>query len=130
MQDIDPELNALSEAVIGAAIAVHRELGAGFAELTYRRAMEVECRIRGLGFACEVPVQLLYRNESIGDGRIDMLFEDRLVVELKATQANPQRYRRQVVAYLKSTDLKLGLVINFEVGALRDGLCRVVNSKR
>jgi len=126
--DVDQALNDLAERVIGAAIEVHRHLGAGFVEKTYQKALMIELRLRGIAFAEELPIQLSYKDESIGDGRIDLLVEDNLVVELKACEPNPDRYRRQVTAYLKATGLQLGLVINFEADVLKDGIARVAHT--
>lgn len=121
------ELNKLTEGVIGAAMEVHRSLGPGFQEVTYHRALMVEMRHRGIDFKTEVPVVLKYLGEPIGEGRIDLLVGGQLVVELKASEANPRKYARQVVSYLKATGLKLGLVINFEEDVLKDGISRVAN---
>jgi len=119
-------LNAMTDKVIGAAIEVHRELGAGFHETTYHRALMVELELRGIPFTSEVPVTLVYKEKPIGDGRIDLLVDNQLIVELKAAPANPKRYRRQVLSYLKAMDLRLGLIINFEVEILKDGIARVI----
>ena len=124
---IDAELNELSDRVIGAAIEVHRALGPGFQELTYQRAMLIELYRREIRVESEVPITLKYKDEQIGNGRIDLLVEGRLVVELKSAEANPKKYRKQVVVYLKATGLRLGLVINFEADLLKEGICRVAN---
>lgn len=127
MEPIDEALNELAERVIGAAIEVHRALGAGFQESTYHRALLIELAEQGMAVASEVPVSLRYKGKTIGEGRIDLLVEGRLVVELKAAAANPKKYRRQVVTYLKAGGYRLGLVINFESELLRDGIARVAN---
>lgn len=127
IESIPDELNALSERVIGAAIEVHRRLGPGFQEVTYRRALAIEFEAIGLAFEVEVPVSLVYRGKTIGEGRIDMLVEKQLVLELKAAEANPKKYNRQLTVYLKATGLRLGLVINFELDRLVDGIARVAN---
>ncbi len=121
-------LNDLADKVIGAAIAVHRELGPGFAELTYSRALQVELEHLGIAFQCEYPVQLRYRDRVIGEGRIDLLIEKQLVIELKAVDTPSREFKRQVVAYLKATNLPLGLVINFGQPVLKDGISRVINT--
>lgn len=82
--------------------------------------------MRNLEFQLEVPLKLDYKGKPIGEGRIDILVSERLVVELKAAEANPKRYRRQVVNYLRATRLQLGLVINFDNAVLKDGIARVV----
>ncbi|MEM8495857.1 MAG: GxxExxY protein [Planctomycetota bacterium] len=118
----------MATAVIGAAIEVHRQLGPGFAESTYHQALRVELELRKIEFKSEVPVSLVYKDVAIGDGRIDLLVGDSLVVELKAARAEPRKFNRQVVSYLKATGLMLGLVINFEHGVLRDGIARVIHT--
>ena len=128
MEKLSPEMNKLSEAIIGAAMEVHRELGPGFAELTYHRALMIELEDRGIRFQSEVPTQLHYKRRSIGEGRLDLLVEGKVVVELKAAEANPKKYQRQAVAYLKATGLQLGLVINFEADLLKDGITRVIHT--
>ena len=117
----------LTKAVIGAAIEVHRHLGPGFKEITYHRALMIELRLRDIAFESEVTTELMYKEEGIGDGKIDLLVENELVVELKAAEHNPDKYRKQVVAYLKSAGLQLGLLINFEAEVLKDGIARVAN---
>lgn len=82
---------------------------------------------RGLNFEAELPVQVVYRDRVIREGRIDLLVEGCLVVELKAAEANPKKYQRQVAVYLKATGHRLGLVINFEASRLVDGISRVAN---
>lgn len=128
MLDLEPELNRLAEAVIACAIAVHRELGPGFAEASYQRAMMIELRAKGIAAAAEVPVTLTYRGQSIGEGRIDLLVEEKLVVELKAAVKRSDSFRRQAAAYLKASGLQLALIINFNVDVLKEGLCRVIES--
>ncbi|MEM9418933.1 MAG: GxxExxY protein [Planctomycetota bacterium] len=126
MEDTDE----LVTAVIGAAIEVHRAFGAGFKESTYHKSMMVELGLRGIEFESEVPVVLKYKDKPVGEGRIDLLIKNCLVVELKAAESAPSKYRRQVVAYLKATGHTLGLVINFEVELLKDGVSRVSNSQK
>jgi GxxExxY protein len=120
------QLNALAERVIGAAIEVHRALGVGFEEGTYHRALMIELQLLGIPFKSEEPVVLEYKGQTIGNGKIDLLIDDQLVAELKAAPANPKKYSRQALAYLKATGLRLGLIINFEVELLKDGVSRVI----
>ncbi|MEM1109197.1 MAG: GxxExxY protein [Planctomycetota bacterium] len=122
---MEDDLGQLIEKVIGAAIEVHRHFGPGSIEATYHRALEIELGLRGISFESEVPVTLDYKGHPVGQGRIDLLVDRRLVVELKAVHRGADQFKRQVLAYLKATDLTLGLVINFEVGVLKDGLARV-----
>ncbi|HAI12007.1 MAG TPA: GxxExxY protein [Phycisphaerales bacterium] len=122
------QLNELSGAVIGAAIAVHKELGPGFQEQTYSRALSVELEAQNIKHVREAPVSLFYRGQAIGDGRLDFLVEDKLVIELKAIEKLHAVHHSQVLSYLKATKLPLGLLINFNVNILKDGIQRVVLS--
>ncbi|MBB6430141.1 GxxExxY protein [Algisphaera agarilytica] len=119
------DIEELIEKVIGAAIEVHRHFGPGSLEATYHRALEIELKLQGIPFESEVPVTLDYKGHPVGQGRIDLLIDGRLVVELKAAHRGADQFKRQVLAYLRATDLPLGLVINFEVGVLKEGLARV-----
>ena len=120
------DINELTEAAIGAAIEVHRHLGAGFQERTYERALSVELRLRGIAHEMQVPVMLEYKGENFGDGKVDLLVEGRLIVELKAVAELCEAHRTQVLAYLKATDFSLGLLINFHAPTIKDGLKRVI----
>ena len=117
----------LAERVIGAAIAVHRELGAGFAESTYERALSVELNFQSTPHQSQVPVSLRYRDQTIGDGRLDLLIQDRIIVELKAVDTLHPAHTRQLTSYLKATGLHYGLLINFNHPTLVEGVKRVLN---
>lgn len=120
------QLNALTEQVIGAAIEVHRELGAGFLESTYERALSIELGLRGIHHQVQVPCQLKYKGEDIGGGKLDLLVEGVLVVELKAVNELSDAHKTQVIAYLKATGHSLGLLISFHNALLKDGVRRVI----
>jgi GxxExxY protein len=122
------ELNELTGAVIGAAIEVHKELGPGFLEHTYSKALSVELTRLGIRHACEAPVTLHYKGHPIGDGRLDILVENKLVLELKAVEKLLAIHHSQVLSYLKATQLPLGLLINFNVNVLKDGIQRIILS--
>lgn len=126
MREVDDKLNQLTDRVIGAAIEVHRRLGPGFLEATYQKALSIELRHQRITHQLEAPVQLAYRNESIGEGRLDPLVENALIVELKAVDQIHPIHRAQVISYLKATGHELALLINFNVEVLRDGLHRLV----
>ncbi len=126
----EPEerLDVLAHAVIGAAIEVHRILGPGYLESVYQAALEVELKLRGIPFEAQRPVGVTYKGHSIGDGRLDFLVDGILVVELKAVDALADVHKAQVISYLKATKLHLGLLINFNVPVLKNGLKRVIRS--
>jgi GxxExxY protein len=122
------ELDKLANRLIGAAIEVHRHLGPGYLENVYESALAVELKLRGMLFVRQQPIVLAYKGESVGDGRFDILVEDQLVVELKAVDALLPVHKAQVISYLKAARLQLGLLINFNVTVLRDGIRRIVYS--
>ncbi len=125
MSEIDAELNRLTHAVIGAAIAVHRALGPGFLEKMYEEALCIELEARRIPYARQVDVVAMYRGKEIGTGTLDLLVGDRLIVELKAVEALAPVHEAQALAYLRMTGKRLALLINFNVPVLRDGIKRV-----
>lgn len=119
-------VDALCRRVIGAAIEVHRLLGPGFLESVYEEALCVELLLQDIRFARQVPVGVAYKGETVGEARIDLLVDDRLVVELKAVETLAPIHVAQVISYLKATRLTLGLLITFNVTILPRGIKRVV----
>ncbi|MDJ0740219.1 MAG: GxxExxY protein [Gammaproteobacteria bacterium] len=120
----------VSRRVIGAAIEVHRHLGPGLLESSYSAALARELSLRGLTAEREVPVLVSYKGDAIEDAyRLDFLVERSLVVELKTVEVVLPVHRSQLLTYLRWTGLRLGLLINFNVPLLRDGISRVVNKK-
>jgi len=124
----DDEVDRLAHGVIGAAIEVHRVLGPGYLESVYQEAMEVELGLRGIAFERQVVFAVDYKGTRVGEGRIDLLVEKRLVVELKTADALLSVHKAQALSYLRALDLSLALLINFKVAVLRDGIKRVVRS--
>ena len=126
---VDRELEKIAYEVIGAAIEVHKELGPGLPEKGYREAMSYELTLRNIPHVCEAPVLILYKGKLVAEGRIDILVANLLVVELKVVEHLTEVHRAQTLAYLKASKLTLGLLINFNVALLKDGIKRVINSK-
>jgi len=122
----DPEVDALAREVIGAAIEVHRRLGPGLDELLYQNALCVELRLRGIEFIKEAIIKVQYKDEFIGERKLDLIVSGKLVVELKTVDQLSNLHKAQVLSYLKITGLKLGLLINFNVEALRHGIKRII----
>ena|SRR5687768_2002235 len=116
----------LAHGVIGAAIEVHRVLGPGFIEAMYEEALCVELAIRSIPFARQHPIALKYKGYEVGESRLDLLVGSLLIVELKAVDSLLPIHQAQLMAYLKMTRLKLGLLINFNVRYLKDGLKRII----
>jgi GxxExxY protein len=119
----------LSERVIGAAIEVHRYLGPGLNEALYEAALCHEFDLRSIPYARQVVVDVIYKGKTIGATRIDLLVDDRLIVELKACDSLTTIHRAQCITYLSVTGKAVALLINFNVGVLKDGIKRVVLSK-
>ena len=125
---VDQETEDLAEQVIGAFIEVHRVIGPGLPESVYRNALSYELALRGIPHVCEAPVPIIYKGKLVGEGRIDLLVADRLIVELKCVEVLSPVHRAQAIAYLQAKKLKLALLVNFNVAILKDGLKRVVNT--
>jgi len=123
---LSPETERVMTQTIGCAIAVHRALGPGFIESIYRKAMCIELQSKQLTYECERPIRVRYRNVDIPGQRIDLIVENLIVVELKSISQIDQVHSAQVISYLKSTGLRGGLLINFRVPRLREGLRRFV----
>ena len=102
-----------TDAIIAAAIAVHRELGPGFLESIYEQALTVEFALRGIAFIRQKPIPLFYRDHQIGEHRLDFLIENKIVVELKAIETLENVHFAIVRSYLKATGLADGLILNF-----------------
>jgi GxxExxY protein len=122
----DRQLDHLAYQVIGAAIEVHRQLGPGFLESVSEEAMCVELALRKIAFTRQLEVAIDYKGRAVGRGRLDLLVAECLVVELKAVEALAPIHSAQMISYLRLTKRQLGLLINFNVAVLRDGIRRVV----
>lgn len=124
----EEELDQLARDVIGAAIEVHRVLGPGFLESVYEEALGIELKLRGIPFQRQVSLGVEYKGERVGEGRIDLLVKDALIVELKTVDNLAPIHKAQTISYLKATGLKLALLINFNVPVLKDGIKRIILS--
>jgi len=121
------ERDPLTSRVIGAAIEVHRQLGPGPLESTYRLCLAEELRLRGLSTRGETTVPLLYKSLRIEHAfRLDLLVEERLIVETKAVAALLPIHSAQVLTYLRCTGLRVGLLLNFHAIRMKDGIVRLV----
>ena len=130
MQDVFAPVPAETEhvatAVIGAAIEVHRHLGPGFLEKIYQEALCLELHARGLAFERERAVVVHYRGTAIPGQRIDLIVSDRVLVELKAAARIDTAHEAKMISYLRTTGLRLGLLLNFNGPTIKQGLKRVV----
>ena len=126
--DLVERLNLLSNRVIGAAIRVHDELGPGLLESAYEARLSFELLDQGLRVERQVPLPLVYRGQRLECAyRIDMIVNDELIVEVKAIERLEKVHGAQLRSHLKLSKRKLGLLLNFNVKSLRDGIKRVVN---
>jgi len=126
MREPSQSVDDLARQVIGAAIEVHRILGPGFLESVYEEALAIEFTLRSVPFERQKPIVLMYKDKSVGDSRLDFLVGQELVVELKAIEIVHPIHPAKVINYLKMTGLNLGLIINFHVLQLKDGIKRIV----
>ena len=121
--------NKISEEIIGAAIEVHRILGPGLLESVYEDALCHELHLRELQFKRQQSVPIPYKGIKLGSGlRLDLLVEDKVIVDLKAKEELSTIDKPKLLTYLRLSDKHLGLIINFHVEILRDGIFRVVNN--
>ena len=128
MRQLSDEVERLAYAVIGAAIEVHRVLGPGFLESVYHQALKLEFQMRGVPHKSKHPVAINYKGHQVGEGELDFLVGDVLVVELKAVEKLSPINEAQVISYLKTTKHPLGLLINFNVPVLKEGIKRIIVS--
>jgi GxxExxY protein len=129
ISDQEARAGLLTNQVIGAAIDVHRALGPGLLESTYRDCLCQELLLRGVPFKREVPVPLEYKGVEIQCGfRLDVLVADFVLVELKAVSRLLPIHEAQLLTYLRLRGLHVGLLINFHVTVLRNGIKRLVNN--
>lgn len=126
MINVDDEAEELAHGVIGAAIEVHRVLGPGFQESVYEEALCAELDMRGIPFARQPTIIVMYKGLLVGECRLDIYVGNKAVVELKSVETLLPVHKAQAVAYLKVTKNKLGLLINFNVPYLKDGLKRII----
>ena len=126
MGEPSAEVDRLAGLVVDAALEVHRVLGPGFLESTYEAALAIEFGLRGIAFEQQKPIRLNYKGRPVGEARLDLLVDGLLIVELKAVDSLQPIHQAQVINYLKATGCELGLLINFNVTLLKDGLKRVV----
>jgi GxxExxY protein len=119
-------IDELAHAVIGVAIEVHRQLGPGFLESVYEEALCIELADKRISFERQKEISVLYKGRPIGKQRIDLMVGEVLIVELKAIDALAEIHKAQVISYLRATGLPLGLLINFNVSVLKNGIQRVV----
>ena len=113
------EVDMLTERIIGCAMEVHRQLGPGYLESVYEKALSIELRASGIECANQVAIPVFYRGQSVGDFVADIIVDGRGVVELKACQALHVQHESQLVNYLTATGIDNGLLFNFGAPSLQ-----------
>ena len=127
-EDLAKRANQISGIILESAIAVHAALGSGLLESAYEACLCHELSVRGLAFKTQVPLKIKYGKVTLEAAyRIDLLVEDMVIVELKAIEKLMPIHEAQLLSYLKLSNKKLGLLINFHVLRLKDGYKRIVN---
>jgi len=119
--------SALTEKIIGCAMEVHKQLGNGFQEVIYQRALAIEFELQGLSYEREKEIPVFYKEQQIGTRRVDFLVENIVSVELKAITQLENTNLSQAINYLEAYDLEIGLLFNF--GAKTLEFKRVINKK-
>jgi GxxExxY protein len=124
------ELNRITEVIIGSAIRVHKALGPGLLESAYEACTAYELVDKGLRIEQQKPLPLVYKQVHLDCGyRLDLFVEEKVIVEIKAVDQLLPIHKAQLLSYLKLSGCKMGLLINFNVKLLTDGIVRVINGK-
>jgi GxxExxY protein len=123
---LDEKIEVLANKTIGAALEVHRILGPGYLENVYEGALVRKLVLRQIPFESQKALAINYKGHSIGEGRLDLLIDKILIIELKAVENLIPIHNAQLLSYLKITGLQLGLLINFNVTSLRNGIKRII----
>ena len=121
--------NAITERIIKCAIEVHKQLGPGLLESIYEDAMTVEFELEGLRYSQQVKLPVIYKGRELGELKLDLLVEDMVVVEVKSVEGYDPVFEAQVLTYLKLTQKRVGLLINFNSRLVKDGLKRFILTK-
>ena len=120
--------NEISKTIIGCAINVHKQLGPGLLESAYQECLFYELQQKGLKVRKEVPMPIVYKEVKLNHGyRIDLLVENKVVIELKTVKELNEVHTAQVLTYLKLGSYRLGLLLNFNVTMLKSGIKRIIN---
>ena len=121
------KFDEISNKVIGCAIEVHRSLGPGLLESTYEQCLAREMDLSGIAFKLQSPLPVEYKGIKLDCGyRVDMLIEDKLIVELKSVEKTLPVHEAQILTYMKLANIQVGLLINFNVERLKEGIKRFV----
>jgi GxxExxY protein len=128
---VDTPYNSLTKEIIGSAIEVHRALGPGLLETAYVHCVQHELSSRGLRWRAQQPIPIVYKDIALDVSyRLDLIVEDAVVVELKCVDKLLSLHEAQLLTYLRFTGCPVGLLINFNVTKLTDGIRRLLNAHR
>lgn len=131
MRDMGDDVNKLTEKIIGAAIEVHRHLGPGLLESAYEACLVYELELLGLRVEKQKSLPVIYKEVQLEQGyRIDLLVENTVVVELKTVEEIAAVHEAQILSYLKLSGCQVGLLLNFNVKLLKDGVRRYAMSRK
>ena len=124
---LPPEIEAVSTVLIDSAFKVHQSLGPGLLESVYQTCLCIELDNRGVAYETQVPIPIIYEGVDAGTGlRLDLLVEKNLIVEIKALEQLLPIHQSQLLTYLKLANLRLGLLINFNVILFKQGIKRII----
>ncbi|HEX8339731.1 MAG TPA: GxxExxY protein [Tepidisphaeraceae bacterium] len=124
---LDAETERMATVIVDCIFAVHSETGAGLLESVYEKCLAWEIASRGLKVCRQVTLPIEYRGHRIDDAlRIDLLVEDRIIIEVKSVKEMEPIFKTQIITYLKLTKLRLGFLVNFNKALIKDGVARVV----
>jgi len=125
---MEKDINELSSQIIGAAIEVHKLLGPGLLESAYEECLCHELGLRGVFFERQKPLPVIYKGKTLDCGyRLDIVVEKKILVELKSCEKTEPIHEAQLLTYLRLTGFNLGLLLNFNVPLMREGITRVAN---
>ena len=129
MKELEQKTELLVHKVIGASIEVHKVLGPGYLESVYESALCIELEKSGIIFSRQHKTAVHYKGKEIGEGRLDLLIENKIIVELKTVETLLPLHKTQVISYLKTTGCQIALLINFNTVVLTQGLQRIILTK-
>jgi len=120
--------NAIAKEIVDAAFRIHTKLGPGLLESVYETVLAYELDCRGLRIVRQQPIPVVYDSIRINTGfRADLIVEDKVIVEVKSVEILAPVHKKQLLTYLRLADKRLGLLINFQVALIKDGITRIVN---
>ncbi|HQH53408.1 MAG TPA: GxxExxY protein [Candidatus Hydrogenedentes bacterium] len=123
-----PKQNEIGSIIVDCAVALHRETGPGLLETVYEAVLARDLEARGLRVARQVPIPIELRGIRFDEGfRADLIVEDTVLVELKSVEKVTKAHHKQVLTYLRLTDIRLGYLLNFGEALMRDGISRIIN---